>query len=68
MTLKYKWKASDSMQIITPQNKRQLNANLATISRNQPIFRDVRILIQKTGKTINLFNAYTAQQKLQIDA
>ena len=67
-TLSRKRKALDSLEIITPYNKRQLDASFASISESISVSRDVRVLIQKTGKTLDRLAVQTAQQKLQNDA
>jgi len=62
-----KRKASPNIEILTPQDRHQLEANLALISKSGPISRGVRLLFRKTAKGLDTINARTAQQTQQID-
>jgi hypothetical protein len=61
-----KRKASPSIDINTPQNRRQLQANLDLISQSCPLPRVARVLFQKTGKGFDILNARGAQDGLKI--
>jgi hypothetical protein len=54
------------MEIITPENRRQLEGNLESNSQSYSISRGVRFLIRKTSKAFDMINARTAQQTLQL--
>jgi hypothetical protein len=64
--LNRKRKASPSMDIITPQNQRQLQASLDLISQSCALPRDARLLFQKTVKGFDAVHVRTAQQTQQL--
>jgi DDE superfamily endonuclease len=64
--LRRKRKASPNVDINTPHNRRQLQANLDLISQSYPIPRAARILFQKTGKGFDVLHARGAQDGLKI--
>jgi hypothetical protein len=61
-----KRKASPGMDINTPQNRRQLQANLDLILQSCPLPHAARVLFQKTGKGFDILNARGAQDGLKI--
>jgi hypothetical protein len=61
-----KRKASLTLDIITPQNRRQLQANLDLISESYELPQVARILFQKTGKGFDALHVREAQQTQQI--
>jgi DDE superfamily endonuclease len=61
-----KRKASPTLDIITPQNRRQLQANLDLISESCDLPQVACILFQKTGKGFDALHVREAQQTQQI--